>query len=1093
MAKKGEVKYTDLFASDVHFGLLELEADFRKLDAIAQSFSKTITGTKARINITIKEQSAALKENKNELIAVDVANHGAAEAIRDLSKATEENIRKSRSLKEQQEGLNRVFDISTAGVDEIKQRIRELTKEYNSLGRATDQDKAKMSALATQVSKLKTEQDQLTNSLKKANTSLNVAEGSYLEASRKLSQLRKELMNMPGAFNKVTGELNKSTPAVRQHLIEIEKLDRGIKKMDASMGVHGRNVGAYRGAIASAASSIAGWAAAYLSATEAIGFVFNKSLDLDAIRAAMSVSLGSMEAVDQKMAQLRATAERLGVEYVVVAKSYKQFIGGAIASQFPLEEAEKVFMSVVNASSKMKLSSEQTEGALRALEQMISKGNVQAEELRGQLGERLPGAFAIAARAMGVTTKELNKMLENGQVLAVDLLPKLAKELDKTFGNDITKKTEGLTAAWANFKSVFQIGVDENSNISAFFETVLKGITNISGTILKTVNSTGWNEFFARLTSNQAADVIRGLNTNLSAGQNTVKSSYAFDPTSASPDRVAVEYNTVATAYKNAAAALEAYKKGIAGKQLGKGGYTEMDDYKNIQKYNSMLDLLGAKMGQLSVFMPKAAKATSGALTEVADSALTSVSAIQKRISDLKKLDGSSTPGSEIDNRVKALQERLKNLRGTSQDAESALDSLRKKITKITEALQLQALAAIQANKAFKPDPETIRLLDKLQTQLGFAERGGRYDQLKPADVSKDSLRGISNTAGGPIQTPATLGGTIAANANSSREQMERIKEDMEQNIRDAVDILRESNYVIGEAFGWEMGNMFDELADNLENFLTGAGNSFEDWAQTAAAAVSAIDEQIGAASEKRIEQFEREKDYKIKLAGDNKVAIEAIEADSNKKILEERRKAARSAKIAAMFEIAINTAVAASKVVGQAGIFGLPLVPLVIGMGAVQLALVAAQPMPQFFKGTNNAPRGFAEVAEQGRELIIDKSGRARLINDHSIYHMKGGEQVISNPNTEKILENMQMDQASEGQRSILNSLNNVRLQQQEEAAKMARLDENRIGEVVAKEVGKIMAEIPMNNWNVDGEGFTRSIRKGNTTVTLVNNKNSL
>ena len=42
-----------------------------------------------------------------------------------------------------------------------------------------------------------------------------------------------------------------------------------------------------------------------------------------------------------------------------------------------------------------------------ALAQMASKGTVQAEELRGQLGERLPGAFKIAAAAMGVTQAEL--------------------------------------------------------------------------------------------------------------------------------------------------------------------------------------------------------------------------------------------------------------------------------------------------------------------------------------------------------------------------------------------------------------------------------------------------------------------------------------------------------------------------------------------------------------------------------------------------------------------------------------------------------------------------------------------------------------
>ena len=79
--------------------------------------------------------------------------------------------------------------------------------------------------------------------------------------------------------------------------------------------------------------------------------------------------------------------------------------------------------AVSKAATTLGLSSSEADGALLAVSQMMSKGTVQAEELRGQLGERLPGAFQIAARAMGVSTSELGKMLEAGQVIAEDFLP----------------------------------------------------------------------------------------------------------------------------------------------------------------------------------------------------------------------------------------------------------------------------------------------------------------------------------------------------------------------------------------------------------------------------------------------------------------------------------------------------------------------------------------------------------------------------------------------------------------------------------------------------------------------------------------------
>jgi tape measure domain-containing protein len=68
------------------------------------------------------------------------------------------------------------------------------------------------------------------------------------------------------------------------------------------------------------------------------------------------------------------------------------------------------------------------------VKKMLSKGNVQAEELRGQLGERLPGAISYAAKALGVTTRQLNKMLEQGQVLAEDMIPKLSRVLREELG-----------------------------------------------------------------------------------------------------------------------------------------------------------------------------------------------------------------------------------------------------------------------------------------------------------------------------------------------------------------------------------------------------------------------------------------------------------------------------------------------------------------------------------------------------------------------------------------------------------------------------------------------------------------------------------
>jgi tape measure domain-containing protein len=77
---------------------------------------------------------------------------------------------------------------------------------------------------------------------------------------------------------------------------------------------------------------------------------------------------------------------------------------------------------------------EDLNGALRATAQVFSKGKVTAEELRGQIGERLPGAFTIFAQATGRSTQQLDEDLQKGKVNLNDFV-KFANELFKRYGS----------------------------------------------------------------------------------------------------------------------------------------------------------------------------------------------------------------------------------------------------------------------------------------------------------------------------------------------------------------------------------------------------------------------------------------------------------------------------------------------------------------------------------------------------------------------------------------------------------------------------------------------------------------------------------
>lgn len=180
---------------------------------------------------------------------------------------------------------------------------------------------------------------------------------------------------------------------------------------------------------------------------------------------AMTIIRGTSVAAGDDLDYVRQISEKLGLELTSTAKSFVQISAASQGTSLEGQKTRDIFEAIVKAMSLLGKSSAETEGALLAVQQMISKGTVSSEELRGQLGERLPGAFQIAARAVGVTTAELGALLKSGDIVATEFLPKLADELNRTFGDTkyvetYTASLNRLTNSWKEFAiSVGEAGV----------------------------------------------------------------------------------------------------------------------------------------------------------------------------------------------------------------------------------------------------------------------------------------------------------------------------------------------------------------------------------------------------------------------------------------------------------------------------------------------------------------------------------------------------------------------------------------------------------------------------------------------------------
>lgn len=165
---------------------------------------------------------------------------------------------------------------------------------------------------------------------------------------------------------------------------------------------------------------------------------------------------GSAAQMGKEFDFVRNVSERLGQNFFDLIPTYKGLLAASKGSNLEGVKTREIFEGITQASTSLGLSSDQTVGALKAIEQMMSKGKVQAEELRGQLGERLPGAFNLAAQAMGVTTAKLNKMLDDGRVLSDDLLPKLAEVLKNKYSGEVdaaTRASNELAESWTDLKT----------------------------------------------------------------------------------------------------------------------------------------------------------------------------------------------------------------------------------------------------------------------------------------------------------------------------------------------------------------------------------------------------------------------------------------------------------------------------------------------------------------------------------------------------------------------------------------------------------------------------------------------------------------
>ncbi len=226
------------------------------------------------------------------------------------------------------------------------------------------------------------------------------------------------------------------------------ELSAQVRTAEASLARAQTAAQGLKGALSGIGSGLAGQLAT-LGAGVGLAGLFKQSIDravqLETITRKLSNTLGQQGA-GGALSFTKGLADNLGLSFTTLASTFGSFTAAATAAGVPIETQRQLFAAVAKSAQSLGLSNEELGGSLLALQQTASKGVVSMEELRGQLGERLPIAFGATAKGLGITQQQLIKLVESGKLTASEFFPALTKGL-----NELSSGSGGPLTAAQNF------------------------------------------------------------------------------------------------------------------------------------------------------------------------------------------------------------------------------------------------------------------------------------------------------------------------------------------------------------------------------------------------------------------------------------------------------------------------------------------------------------------------------------------------------------------------------------------------------------------------------------------------------------------
>ena len=446
------------------------------------------TDAAAALTTLIKTTDAAGKKTQEYKDAVArlilekaTAKKGSEELAAQLQKENAAVAEAERAQSKLEVSLGKASKNATAlsdRVSESEQAMRKAVDTTAALGVSTDDLAAAEGNLQLAFKQVA----QGANDLKAVNEAAKAA-GAALDNAfndigiRSANSLRAEIdqvraaMQQLEASGSVTGaELRGAFAAGNAR---IKELERDIRGLTGSLTMADKAASLFKNSMGQIAAGnlVADAIASVIERVKEMGREFIRSIvQLDQMRRGLNAIYKDAATTARQIDFLRRTASDAGVSFGGLSAEFVKFSASMHNANVPMAEANALFASVVRASTSLGLGAEETAGSLNALAQMASKGVVSMEELRQQLGDRLPGAFGLMAQGLGITETQLVKLVESGKLATRDAIVPLTKAMTTLHG-----ETTGLLPTWERLLGALRLSA-QNAGDAGWTQLLTMGL-----------------------------------------------------------------------------------------------------------------------------------------------------------------------------------------------------------------------------------------------------------------------------------------------------------------------------------------------------------------------------------------------------------------------------------------------------------------------------------------------------------------------------------------------------------------------------------------------------------------------------------------